>query len=348
MDAELIRASEQLATAVGGAIAAKPLLERLLGPSFDYAGRSISSLLERYGNINVATIFSKAARKVSASGEGLGPVNPRVLRTVIEDGSYASDEVTAEYFAGLLASSARNGGDDRAVMLLSIVRELSTAQLRLHHLFYSFLRVKYVGTGPSLESSSTAARLFISADVLTEYDIPAASTVNEMTLAGLARCALIAPTYETQRYALLTRATDGQVGVVLTASRLGAQLFLWVHGQPDVEPEGIFDVDLALEDWERNESRKVGIAEEIDAHAAAREKVILAEKLCERTDDGKHWISPVELLTALQDLSDYGRFLSLPMYEIVRALPDDPEMLPIARLYSALSETSTYLRGVRL
>jgi hypothetical protein len=147
VDAELIRLSEQLATTVGGAIAAKPLLERLLGPSFEYAGRSMAALLERYGNTNLNDVFRRVALKLAASDEPIGSVNPRVLRAVIEDASYSKDDVTAEYFAGLLAASAHsNSEDDRAMTFLSIVRSLTHAQIRLHRLAYSFFRVKYMLT----------------------------------------------------------------------------------------------------------------------------------------------------------------------------------------------------------
>ena len=161
MDAELIRLSEQLAKTVGGAIAAKALLERLLGPSFEYAGRSMAALLERYGNRNLNDVFRRAARKLAASDEPIRSVNPRVLRAVIEDASYTKDDVTAEYFAGLLASSAHGDSeDDRAMTFLSIVRSLTSSQIRFHRVAYSFFRVKYMSHEASLSDSASLPRLF--------------------------------------------------------------------------------------------------------------------------------------------------------------------------------------------
>src|ERR1700681_2872302 len=103
MNVELINACEYLAAGVGGALAAKPLLERLLGPSFDYVGKSMVDLLTRYGNKNVHDVFRGVAGRIEP-GSG-GTVHPRVLKTVIEEAAFVDDAVAKEYFSGLLASS---------------------------------------------------------------------------------------------------------------------------------------------------------------------------------------------------------------------------------------------------
>jgi len=104
-----MHASQQLAATIGGALAAKPLLERLLGPSFDYVGHSMAALLERFGNQNLMGIFKRTAAKLADVPK---PVDARVLRAVIEDGSFADDAAAQEYFAGLLAASMANDVDE--------------------------------------------------------------------------------------------------------------------------------------------------------------------------------------------------------------------------------------------
>jgi hypothetical protein len=159
MDAELLQASETLAATIGGVLTAKPLLERLLGPAFDYAGNSLLELLRRYGNRNLTEIFRRAAKKREDSSPVAG-VNPRVLRAVIEDGGLANDEITREYYAGLLESSMRGGNeDDRAVTFLSIIRALSARQISLHHFIYSCIRSLYTSSNCSFRIGRPPERL---------------------------------------------------------------------------------------------------------------------------------------------------------------------------------------------
>jgi hypothetical protein len=348
VDADLIRVSEELAAVVGSAIAARPLLERLLGPTFDYAGRSLAGLLERYGNINLGNIFRRTAERLAAAGVKPGHVNPRVLRAVIEDGSFAADPVTTEYFAGLLAASARgDGSDDRAVTFLGIVRSLTTAQVRLHHLLYAFLRVKYIGNAPLFYGLMRPPRLFIADEVLREAEIPTAISSRVEMIGGLVRESLAAPTYELQRYCVLPRATDGDIGIVLDGTALGAQLFLWVHGQPDLAPEAIFEVETQLDHWERPESRRVGTTEDLETHAAARDCVATVLSLCDKSIDGEFKYG-FQLINALPKLREHARFLTGGLYELVSALPEPPELLERKWLSREVAKTAAYLEGRRL
>jgi hypothetical protein len=349
VDAELIRLSEQLATTLGGAIAAKPLLERLMGPSFEYAGRSMAALLERYGNRNLNDVFRRAARKLGASDEPIGSVNPRVLRAVIEDASYTKDDVTAEYFAGLLASSAHGDSeDDRAMTFLSIVRSLTSSQIRFHRVAYSFFRVKYMSHEASLSDTASLPRLFLSDDTLHDYGLPATPSGRSEIIAGLARETLLGRNFELFRYALLPRAGDGLAGVVVEATSLGSQLFLWVHGQPDLAPDFLFDVDVELQDWERLESRKVGTGTEIDAHAEARKRLRKAIALAEFDDSRKQMKHPDEFWACLRELLEFGRFLTLDLYESLRALPSTPENAVARRIAGQLLVASDHVEGRRL
>lgn len=333
---------------VTSAIAAKPLLERLLGPSFDYAGKSLAGLLERYGNTNLSNIFRRTSERLAAAGVTPGHINPRVLRAVIEDGSYVADEVTTEYFAGLLAASARgNGQDDRAMTFLGVVRALTTAQLRLHHLQYSFLRVKYIANAPSLYEATSPARLFIADDVLRDNQIPVSISNKVEVIGGLVREALAGSTYNLSRYCVLPRATDGDLGIEVDGTALGAQLFLWVHGQPDLAPEAIFEVDTALNNWERTESRRVGTAAELEAHAAARHCVATVLSLCDKSSDGRFKYD-YQLMNELPKLREHARFLTSDLYELILRLPEPPQSLERGGLSREVMKTAAYLEGRRL
>jgi len=249
MDVELLRASRDIATAVGGALAAKPLLERLLGPSFEYVGQALSHLIERYGNINVWDIFQRAASKIDDRHGHRGYVHPRVLRAMIEDGSFAQDPVVREYYAGLLASSIDSGSDDdRAVTFLAILRNLTARQIQLHHIIYSYIRAAHADGIPLFAQEKWTSSIFITDLNLNKHPL-SWNHVKDHLLLGLSHEGLVDPAYETHRYVWASGLSPGRYGAVFRATRAGAQLFLWVHGQPDAPPESVCDHALQLRDW---------------------------------------------------------------------------------------------------
>jgi hypothetical protein len=67
-----------------------------------------------------------------------GEVAVRVMKGLMDDGSYIEDEVGGEYFAGVVAASrSANGSDDAGVTLIEIMNGLSSVQLRAHYALYS-------------------------------------------------------------------------------------------------------------------------------------------------------------------------------------------------------------------
>ena len=246
MDPELVAASRHLATAVGGALAAKPLLERLLGPSFEYVGQAMCQLFERYGNRTLADIFRRAAEKAETQATH---VDARVLRSIIEDGSFAQDAVTREYFAGILASSLMPEADDHAITFLNIIKGLTKTQLRLHHLVYSGFRTNATEYQTSFYAASGGPQLFVSDDVLVLSEITSSVATKTHAITGLAREDLLGHVYQLQTYAVRTITESGHNGVKVQGSPLGAQLFLWVHGHPNSTADDLLRDEIQLVDW---------------------------------------------------------------------------------------------------
>src|SRR5439155_6797881 len=86
-------------------------------------------------------IFRKASEKLGPGIDAPGAVPPRVLKEVLDEGSFCDDELTAEYFGGILASGrSPNGRDDRAASYLRLTAELSTYQIRFHYIAYTLFR----------------------------------------------------------------------------------------------------------------------------------------------------------------------------------------------------------------
>jgi hypothetical protein len=113
----------------------KPMLERLLGPTFDYLGDGLRDLTEKRAR-NIGNIVMKAIQKTEELGAE-GEVPPRVIKNVFDDGSFSDDQIVAEYLGGVLASSKSPGGrDDRGVALSDLVNRLSAYTLRTHYILY--------------------------------------------------------------------------------------------------------------------------------------------------------------------------------------------------------------------
>lgn len=138
-------------TTIGlGAIAAylgKDGVEKLLGPTVDYLGGGLKDFTQKRIE-NVGQIFKKADSKLGDKREQPGIIPPKVLKTIINDGSFNDDLLAVEYFGGVLASSRTElGRDDRGARMAKLVDSLSTYQLRTHYLVYSTIKGLFQNKG---------------------------------------------------------------------------------------------------------------------------------------------------------------------------------------------------------
>jgi hypothetical protein len=124
-------------------------LKKVAGPTLDMLGSEISDFVQRRIE-NLKRIGEAGARKVRGSGKG--QVNARVLKDVVTDGSLVEDELAAEYFGGVLASSrSEDGQDDTSLPLMGLIKRLSAHQLRLHYAIYWNLNRLYSESSESAE-----------------------------------------------------------------------------------------------------------------------------------------------------------------------------------------------------
>jgi hypothetical protein len=135
------------------------LLFKVLGPTADYLGTELQGLAERRVQ-NLQRVFEKADRKLGPDPHGrAGAVPPRVLKGILEEGSYWDDELGAEYLGGVLASSRTEAPrDDRAASLVALVGRLSTYALRLHYAMYAGARPSLIGSDCRLGLQHERAR----------------------------------------------------------------------------------------------------------------------------------------------------------------------------------------------
>lgn len=244
-------------TTVGlGAIAAylgKDGLQKLLGPTADYLGCGLRDFTQKRME-NVGNIFQNADQKLGEKREQPGIIPPKVLKTIINDGSFNDDALAVEYFGGVLASSRTEyGRDDRGARMAKLVDALSTYQLRTHFLIYSTLKELFKEKGylfsmkdrPDMEIfiplSSYGEAMGFSDEEWIKVD-----SLLRHTFFGLVNDGLLGGEFqygpkETLEKRMKNCETDG---IVCQPSALGAELFLWAFGCGDHDFGHIFNEEF--------------------------------------------------------------------------------------------------------
>lgn len=243
---------------VGGGLvlASRDLLNKLLGPTAEYIGEETRNFVEKW-NINLDNIFRKALRRLGDRAETPGVVSPRVLRHVMDEGRFIEDELAAEYYGGLLASSrTEDGKDDRAVPYLNVIKELSTFQIRLHYLFYMLVKQIFDGKGLNIQIATDCQKMEI---LIPDYVMIGAMEIGGQynafyilgeSIEGLARHNLVNRVFTLGDREFIKKIYEKAEhgGVILRPSPFGASLFLWVSGYPNVLPNGLLEEQVTVDE----------------------------------------------------------------------------------------------------
>jgi len=99
--------SEPIATVGLSAIAAylgKDGIQKLLGPTADYLGEGLKDFTQKRVEA-IGQIFRKAEQRLGQQLESSGEVPPKVLKSILDEGSYCNNPLAIEYFGGILATS---------------------------------------------------------------------------------------------------------------------------------------------------------------------------------------------------------------------------------------------------
>jgi hypothetical protein len=232
---------------------AKDLIIRVLGPTADYWGEGLKNLNQKAAQ-NIGRIFHRGSQKLSQSLENKGSVPPRIAKEIFEEGAFCENDVLVEYYSGILASSrTEDGSDDRMIPVLSLIKSMSTAQLRTHYILYSLFRSLFIKTKNNLQISTEAAKLLMLLPLKTygESMNSKPPTTFDITiphcLFALANKDLIQPNYAfgSQKF-LLSQYPEythliTEEGIIVAPSVLGAELFLAAHGVKNRSTNAIFD-----------------------------------------------------------------------------------------------------------
>jgi hypothetical protein len=230
-------------TVLGAAVGSKELLGKMLGPTADYLGGGLKDWTAKAFS-NLGRIFTRARARLGPSIDKPGAVPPRVLKEVLAEGPFCEDELWAEYFGGVLASSRSDTSrDDRGARFAALVGRLSTYQVRAHFLFYRLIKTLFDGSEETVNTSEgrEALRLFVPFQAFAtgmemteaeEFDV-----VLGHSIAGLLSESLIGGAYQYGPVEHLRKngfPDAPEPGIVVQPSSIGAELFLWAHGLGNV------------------------------------------------------------------------------------------------------------------
>ena len=224
---------------------------KILGPTAEYLGGQFKEFTQKRIE-NVGKIFSNAEKKLGDKLDRSGQVPPKVLRTIINEGSYSDDVIAVEYFGGVLASSRTEvGRDDRGSRLAKMIDNLSAYQIRSHYLIYSTIAELFSNNGNSFNTDENRRkmRLFIpSQDYLkamefTQQEWNDGHIVTHI-LHGLAADGFISDIWQFGGQEFLKKIVSGisSHGIICRPTTLGAELLLWAFGHSDK------DLDFLLTD----------------------------------------------------------------------------------------------------
>lgn len=235
------------------------LVEKLLGPTADYVGEGLKDFTEKRVN-NIKKIFGIAQEQLGERIKEEGQVPPRVLKGVLDEGSFVEDELTAQYFGGVLAASRSNfKNDDRGTSFISLITKLSSYQLHLHFILYSLLRNQFLNKRLNVASQKHRRELRMYIDLFSlenSFNLSSSKqfeTILQHSAFGLNRETLIEdfafgkPNDLLDYYSEPSETDLKNRSFVFTPSAFGVELFLWAHGESDTALDWFLSRTVKLE-----------------------------------------------------------------------------------------------------
>lgn len=230
-------------TILGSAIGGVKVVEKLLGPTADYVGEGLKSWTERRVE-NVSRVFCNATKRLGSKIDEPGAIPPKVLKEVLDGSSFCEDELAAEYFGGVLASSRTEiGRDDRGATWSALLSRLSSYQVRTHYLIYRGIYDRFKGQSYqfNMDDRKDLAILIPYPTFMSSMDFSAAehqqiTGIFNHALFGLNKEGLIDMFLYGDQENLKKQIGRGAIppdggAIWVGPSALGVELFLWAHGK---------------------------------------------------------------------------------------------------------------------
>ena len=239
-----------------GVFVGKDAISKILGPTYNYLGEELLAFTKKRIE-NTGKIFSNAEKKLGDKLDRPGQVPPKVLKTIINEGSYSDDVVAVEYFGGVLASSRTEvDRDDRGSRMAKMIDNLSVYQIRSHYLIYSTISELFSNSGNSFDTYGNGGKmqLFMSyQDYANAMEFAQQEWANHQILShifhGLSTDGLIQDSSTFGRQEVLETNFVGvpSDGIICAPTTLGVELFLWAFGHGDKELNFLLTDDFSSE-----------------------------------------------------------------------------------------------------
>lgn len=248
---------EPLTTFGLGAVAAylgKDGIQKLLGPTADYLGQGLRDFTQKRAQ-TIGQIFQKAEAKLGAKLDTPGEVPPKVLKAVLDEGSFSNDSLAIEYLGGILASSrTEHGRDDRGARIAKVMDALSTYQLRTHYLIYATVRALFAESGLSLNMEGRSKMQFFIplSGYCAAMDFSHAEQLQFSSLLGHIFFGLHGDNllegrfqYGDKNFMGMLFAGATEPGIICQPSALGSELFIWAFGHADKPLNYLFNSEFS-------------------------------------------------------------------------------------------------------
>lgn len=228
-------------------------IQKLLGPTADYLGQGLRDFTQRRIE-TIGKIFTVAEVRLGAKLDTPGEVPPKVLKAVLDEGSFSNNDLAVEYLGGILASSrTEQGRDDRGARIAKIVDSLSNYQLRCHYLVYSTIRALFMGKGLSMKMSDRPKMQifipfsgFLAAMDFSQVEMGQITSLLSHIFFGLHGDNLLEGHWQygdkENMVKIFAEAQEG--GIICQPSALGTEIFLWAFGQADKDLDYIFKAEF--------------------------------------------------------------------------------------------------------
>ena len=231
-------------------------LSKILGPTAEYLGDELKSFAQKRLE-TVGKIFSNTEKKLGKKVDTPGRVPPKVLKTIIDEGSYADDDIAVEYFGGVLASSRTCvNRDDRGARLAKLIDGMSTYQIRTHYLIYSTISQLFSNSKYSfqVQKDREEMRLFmpmksyVGAMQFTQAEFGNPQIMIHI-FHGLGADGLISENYASGSKQFLEDYLGNipSNGIACIPTSLGAELLLWAFGHGDKELDFLLSGEFSSE-----------------------------------------------------------------------------------------------------
>ncbi|WP_081210947.1 Abi-alpha family protein [Salegentibacter sediminis] len=113
--------------------AAQSVLSRICLPAAEELGLMFQDKVRYWRLNNIIKIIQKSEGKMDFESERLTlSAHPRVVKEIMENGSWCDDETLQEMWAGLIASSCdKNDGDDINLLFVNTLKNLTSNQAKI-------------------------------------------------------------------------------------------------------------------------------------------------------------------------------------------------------------------------